>query len=395
MRISTTTFQNDAVSQMQALQTAMAETQQQLSTGLKLQTAADDPTGMAQVNQMNVQLSASQQYVTNGNTVSTNLKLEEQALSDATNVMQNARDLTVQANNSALTAAQRQDIAVQLQQDLQSLVAIANRTDGNGDHLFGGYASGGAPFAQSGNTVTYSGANAVSQVQIGANQSISGGDTGATAFMNVPAGNGTFTTAAAAANTGSASIDPGSVTNLSAWVPDTYTISFTSPTQYQVTNSAGAPVTSGSFKSGDTIAFNGAQMTVSGTPAAGDQLTVAPAGKASAFNTLATLVGTLNNPSLSNAQIVTRIGGALQQIDSAISNFSSVSASVGARLNSITTTQATAQSTQTTLSTNIGQLTNTDYAAATTRLGTEELSLQAAQASYASIARLSLFSYIK
>jgi flagellar hook-associated protein 3 FlgL len=327
--------------------------------------------------------------------VSTNLKLEEQALSDATNVMQNARDLTVQANNSALTAAQRQDIAVQLQQDLQSLVAIANRTDGNGDHLFGGYASGGAPFAQSGNAVTYSGANAVSQVQIGANQSISGGDTGATAFMNIPAGNGIFTTASAAANTGSASIDPGSVTNLSAWVPDTYTISFTSPTQYQVTNSAGAPVTSGSFKSGDTIAFNGAQMTLSGTPAAGDQFTVAPAGKASAFSTLANLVATLNNPSLSNAQIVTQIGGALQQIDSAISNFSNVSASVGARLNSITTTQATAQSTQTTLSTNIGHLTNTDYAAATTRLGTEELSLQAAQASYASIAKLSLFSYIK
>jgi flagellar hook-associated protein 3 FlgL len=54
MRISTATFQNDAVSQMDALQAALQQTQQQLSTGLKIQSAADNPTGMAQVNQMNV-----------------------------------------------------------------------------------------------------------------------------------------------------------------------------------------------------------------------------------------------------------------------------------------------------------------------------------------------------
>ena len=35
-----------------------------------------------------------------------------------------------------------------------------------------------------------------------------------------------------------------------------------------------------------------------------------------------------------------------------------------------------------------------DYAAATTQLSTEELALQAAQESYASIAKLSLFNYI-
>ena len=68
MRISTATFQHDAVTQMDSLQTAMASTQQDLSTGLKVRTAADNPTGMAQVNQMNVLVSASVQYVTNSNT---------------------------------------------------------------------------------------------------------------------------------------------------------------------------------------------------------------------------------------------------------------------------------------------------------------------------------------
>ena len=68
MRISTATFQSNAVSQMDALETALQQTQTQLSTGLRIQSAADDPTGMSQVNQLNVEISASTQYVTNSNT---------------------------------------------------------------------------------------------------------------------------------------------------------------------------------------------------------------------------------------------------------------------------------------------------------------------------------------
>jgi flagellar hook-associated protein 3 FlgL len=71
-----------------------------------------------------------------------------------------------------------------------------------------------------------------------------------------------------------------------------------------------------------------------------------------------------------------------------------VQASVGARLNSISSAQTTAQSTQTSLQTSVSQLSDVDYAAAITQLNTEEVSLQAAQASYASIAKLSLFNYL-
>jgi len=396
MRISTTTFQSDAVGQMDALQAALAKTQQDLSTGLRVRTAADDPTGMAQVNQMNVEISASTQYVTNSNTAQTNLQLESQALSDASNILQSANSLAVEANNSALTAVQRQNIATELQQNLQGLVAIANRTDSNGNYLFGGYANSTVPFTQSGSTVSYNGASAAIQVQVGENQSISTGDTGATAFMNIPAGNGTFVTAAGAGNTGTASISPGTIKDLSQWVPDAYTLSFTTPTDYQVTDSSGNVVTSGTYTDGDTISFNGAQVGVSGTPAAGDQFTIgSPAGTTSAFSALTNLISTLNSTTLNNGQLATAIGNALQQINNSITNFSNVSASVGARLNSITTAQTAAQSNQATLKVNVGAIANTDYAAATTQLSTEELALQAAQESYASIAKLSLFQFLQ
>jgi len=381
---------------MDNLQADLAKTQNDLATGTRLHSAADDPAAMSQVNTLNVQMSASTQYVTNGNYATSTLQLEEQAMSDATNTLQSARDLTVEANNSALSASQRADIASQLQQQLNDLIAIGNRVDGSGNQIFSGTASGTVPFSQSGTTVSYLGADKTSQIQIGPNQRISAGDTGAAVFMNIPAGNGTFTTTGLAANTGTGSIGVGTVSNAAAWVPDTYTIAFTSPTDYTVTNSAGTVVDSGNnFKDGSAITFNGVSIPITGTPAAGDAFVVSKAGNASAFSTLQSIITTLNDPTLSNAQISSKLGGALQQIDNAISNMSNVSASVGARINSITSSQGAAQALQTNLTTAVSQLSDTDYAAAITKLNTEEVSLQAAQQSYASISQLSLFKYLQ
>lgn len=401
MRISTATFQTDAVTQMDSLEAAIQQTETQLSTSLKLQNAADDPIGMSQVNQMNVEVSASTQYVTNSTTANTNLGLEEQALSNATNIMQNAVTLASEANNSSLTPADRQDIATQLQQDLQSLTSIANSTDSNGNYLFGGYANTSPPFTQSGGTVSYNGSDQVTQVQISSNQSISSGDTGSTAFMNIPTGNGTFTVAAGSTNTGSASIGGGTVTDATQWTAaattgtGTYTISFTDPNDYQVTDSNGNVVGSGTYSDGGSISFDGAQVTLNGTPAAGDQFTVAPAGTNSAFSALSNLIGTLNATNLNAGQLTSQVNAALQQIQNSITNFSNVSASVGARINAITAAQSTATSVQTTLTTNISALQSTDYTAATTQLSTQELALQAAQESYASMSKLSLFQFLQ
>jgi flagellar hook-associated protein 3 FlgL len=397
MTISTVTFQNDALNAIDALDAQVSQTQNQLSTGLTLQNAADNPVAMSEVNALNVELSASQQYVTNANSTSTNLQLEEQALTNATNVLQSAQSLATQANNGSLNATERQDIATQLQQLLQQLLSVANTTDSNGKYLFAGTASSAQPFAQSGGSVSYSGSQTVNQVEIAPNQFISQGDTGSSVFMNIPAGNGTFTTAAAAANTGSGSIDTGSITDPSTWAANAgnYTISFTSPTQYQVTNSAGdVVVPATTYTSGDAISLEGIEVTISGAPATGDEFTVSPAGTASAFTTLSGLITTLNSGALSSGQLTTQIGTALQQLGNAVNNLDNVQASVGARINAVSAANTSAQSEQTTLQSSVSQLSDTDYAAATTQLSTEEIALQAAEESYASIAKLSLFNYL-
>lgn len=381
---------------MDALEAALSATQQQLSTGLKVQNAADNPTGMTTVNQLNTEISSSTQYVTNSDTAQTNLQLEEQAMSDATNVMQNVNTLAVQANNSALTAAQRGNIATELQQDLNQLVSIGNRTDSSGAYLFGGIANTSTPFSQSNNNVTYNGSTQVNQVEISQNQSISTGDSGYTAFMNVPTGNGTFVTTAASTNTGSASISTGEVTAPNQYVNDNYSISFTDPTDYTVTDTTtGATVTSGTYSDGSTISFAGAQVTLSGTPAAGDTFSVAPAGTTSAFSAISNLITTLQSTSLNNGQLATQIGASIQQVQNTITSFSNVSASAGSRLNAITAAQSTASTNQTNMKTNVSSITDVDYAAATTALSSEELALQAAQESYASLEKMSLFQYLQ
>jgi flagellar hook-associated protein 3 FlgL len=396
MTISTLTFQTNALAQMEALETELTQTQEELSTGSDLPNAAANPTAMSQVNELNMTLADSQQYVSNGTSATSNLQLEQSALTTATNTLQSVRDLAVEANNSALSSTDLEDIATQLAQLQQSLLGAANSTDSAGNYLFAGTASGSQPFVQSGGSVSYQGSGQVNQVQISADQSISAGDSGSSVFMNIPAGNGTFGTTAGAANTGSGSIDPGSVTDPSEWVPDTYTITFTSPSQFEVTNSEGNVVVQPtSYTSGDDISFDGIEVAVSGSPDTGDTFTVAPAGQASVFSTVGNLISALNSASsLNSGQLATQVGTAVQQIDNALNNLDDVQASVGGRLNAVTAAGDAAQSEQTQLQQNVSTLSSTDYAAATTQLSTEELALQAAQESYASIEKLSLFNYV-
>jgi flagellar hook-associated protein 1 FlgK len=80
--------------------------------------------------------------------------------------------------------------------------------------------------------------------------------------------------AAGVANTGGATVSAASVTNPAAWVSDTYTVTFGAGNAYTVKNSGGTQIASGTYTSGTPISFNGAQLTLSGSPASGDTFTV-------------------------------------------------------------------------------------------------------------------------
>jgi flagellar hook-associated protein 3 FlgL len=215
----------------------------------------------------------------------------------------------------------------------------------------------------------------------------------------VPTGNGTFTTAAGPSNTGTGVIDAGSVTDASDWVPGQYTISFTDGSDYQVTDSAGNVVTNGTYdaSNGGSIQFDGIAVGLSGTPATGDTFTVGSSSTNSVFDTLDSLVSSLQSAggsSAAQAQLSSKLAASLQQVNNAISQISTVNTSVGTRISLVSSLNSSVTSQSTTVTTQITNLDGLNYAAATSQYSQEYLALQAAEESFSQLGQLSLFKYL-
>ena len=187
-----------------------------------------------------------------------------------------------------------------------------------------------------------------------------------------------------------------SVSNPAAYDGGTYAISFTAPGTYQVTEGA-TVVSTGSYTDGDTIAFNGVQVTLSGTPAAGDSFSLAASGNQSIFTTVQNLVNALQTgvtTSASSTALNNSINVAINNIDQALNQTSNVRATVGGRLNSITTQQSVATSQQTQLKQSINNLQGLDYAQAITTLDQQNVTLSAALQAFSMTQGLSLFKFL-
>jgi flagellar hook-associated protein 1 len=121
------------------------------------------------------------------------------------------------------------------------------------------------------------------------------------------------TSAAASTNTGSGTITTPTVTDPTNWTNGSFTISLTSASQYQVTDSGGNVVTSGSYTAGSPINFNGEQVSISGTPAAGDSFTVAAA-------TAANVGDNTNILAMANAMGSNALDGSTTSLNGAANN---------------------------------------------------------------------------
>jgi flagellar hook-associated protein 3 FlgL len=398
MRITQGLEQTQFLTSLTQLESGISQTQNEISTGLSFTTASQNPVGAGLVTGYNQVLAQSQQYQANGNSAQGGLNVEESALTQVQNALQTVRDLALQANNSTVTAQGRSAIATQVAQIQGTLLSIANTQDGGGNYIFGGFATQTQPFAQSATGATYSGDQGQRQVQIGAGQTVVIGDNGDLVFNQIKTGNGTFTTSAAAGNTGSGILGASTVIDPVAYAGGSYSINFTAPNAYQVVNTAtNAVVTSGTYTAGQAISFSGVQVTLSGQPATGDAFTVAPSSNQSLFMTVQNLATALQQSTATvggQAQLNNSIASAIGNIDQALSHTQSVQASVGARLNTITTNQSVASTQQLQLKQSISTLQSLDYASAITSLDSQNVTLSAAMQAFRLTQGLSLFKYL-
>ncbi len=396
MRVTQSLDRTQFLAAINLLESGINQTSNAMSSGLSFTTASQNPTAAGSVNNYNQTLAQSQQYGTNATSAQTNLNTEDNAVSQVQTQLQALRNLALEANSGVLSNSNLSAIATQAVQIQNSLLALANTTNGNGEYIFGGFAAQTQPFTLSPAGATYNGDQGQRQVQIAAGQTVADGDNGDTVFNQIKTGNGTFTVSAAAGNTGSGVVGATTVSNPAAYDGGTYAISFAAGGAYQVTEGA-TVVTTGTYTDGGTIAFNGVQVTLSGTPAAGDSFSLAPSAKQSMFTTVQNLVNALQtgitSPS-SSAAFNNSINGAINNIDQALNQTSNVRATIGGRLNSITTQQSVATSQQTQLKQSITNLQGLDYASAITSLDQQNTTLSAALQAFTLTQGLSLFKFL-
>src|SRR5260370_4973305 len=134
------------------------------------------------------------------------------------------RNQGLEANSGVLTNSNRTAIATQAVQIQNSLLALANTTNGNGEFIFSGFAAQTQPFTLSAAGATYNGDQGQRQIQIAAGQTVADGDNGNTVFNQIKTGNGTFTVSASAGNAGSGIIGATTVSNTAAYDGGTYSI---------------------------------------------------------------------------------------------------------------------------------------------------------------------------
>jgi flagellar hook-associated protein 3 FlgL len=397
MRVTQNLNQLNFITAMTTLESNLSQTQNQIATNLSFTTPSQNPVAAGAVNQYTQALTQSQQYDTNANSAQGRLSIEDNAMSQVQSALQSLRTLALQANSGTQSDQNRAAIATQATQIQSSLVSLANTQDGNGEYIFGGFATQTQPFALSATGATYSGDQGQRQVQIAAGQTIAEGDNGAAVFNNIRTGNGTFTATAGAGNTGGGVLGATTVTNPAAYNGGTYAINFTAANTYEVRDSSNVLVTSGTYTAGQAIAFGGVQVTLTGQPATGDTFGVAPSTNQSLFTTVqnfVTALQTTTGSTASQAKLNNSLNTAINNIDRALDHSSSVRADIGGRLNSITTQLSVSGAQQIQLKTSISSLQSLDYASAITKLDQQNVTMTAAMQAYTLTQGLSLFKFL-
>lgn len=396
---------------------ALATQQERLSSGKRVLRASDDAVAAtlserAQNRQARVEadkraLEASRSALTQA----------ESAMGEATDILHNVRELMVQAGNPSLGASERKDLALQLSGLRDQMLGVANRADTSGLTLFGGLGGADQPFVDTynanGGTVSFKGQ---AGQYLPTTNSLPHAIDGNAAWMQVPAGNGTFTATLSSSNLGQLRTDLGSYagatplpTPLQAGGPG-YSIKFTSDTTFQIldnTTPPGTPIPmdgdtsagpySYTFTADKTISFaNGVNLQLQGAPKSGDQVDIKPADQpTNIFQTINDTIAALNASQTNQAANLTQqVGRGLKEVDAGMDQILAARGRLGEWLKRADSMSTLLEDRSVAYQKENSDLTDLDLVKGISDFQTQQTALDAALKSYSSVQKLSLFQYI-
>jgi flagellin len=138
LRIYNNVEAQNAHRQLQATNTAISRTMERLSSGLRINRAADDAAGLAVSEEMRTQIRGMRVAARNALDGVSMVQVADGALGGVNDMLQRVRDLAVQAANGTLTDLQRNNLDREVQSILSEIARVAAETEFNGIKILSG-----------------------------------------------------------------------------------------------------------------------------------------------------------------------------------------------------------------------------------------------------------------
>lgn len=157
------TSQNQSLLQLSAQQASLQKSLTQISSGKAINSAADNPSGLAIYQTLEAQVGGTDQGTSNVTDALNALSTAEGANSSQADALQQLNVLSIQASNDFLSSSDRANLQTQANQIVQQINTTSSQTTFNGQPLEQGQAFTVQAGATEGNTVTAQTGNTSSQ----------------------------------------------------------------------------------------------------------------------------------------------------------------------------------------------------------------------------------------
>jgi len=402
MRVSTAQFYLQSALQMSNKTSDVNEQMAYLSSGKRVLTAKDDAVAFGTLAGYKDDLANIEKYNRNINQAENHNSLQEVLFADAQLILDRVKQDMLAANNGRMSNEDLQSIATQVKNSLDQLLDIANSQDESGDYIFSGYQTEQQPFSQQvDNSVTYNGDLGNRELQVAKNIKVPTSQNGEAAFNQVQNATGDFS-ASYTTNTSGIAVEKANVINRSDYnasaLPHNYTFTF-NPTAADlvVTDSGGTPVfTTSTYTAGQSIPFDGVNVTLSGNPLPGDSFILSEEENVSVFSTLNSAIEWMEkgNVSTNQEQHAVDYNTILNQLNSAMTHISSRQADSGIRLQVLESQRSRHLDSQLYLESGKSRIEDLDFAKAISEFEQSKIALQASQQTFSKVQNLSLLNYI-
>lgn len=405
MRVSNQISQQIGLRTMADQEARMLHSMQQLGSGRRVLTPADDPLAASQAVTVAQTASINTRLGANREVAMRNLTTQEQVLSEVTTMLTGVLTRVVEAGNGTYSDNELKVLANELRETRESLLGLANATDGNGQFVFSGNRGDLAPYDADGR-LSNPPPTGTRSVQVSQTRQMSTSDLATDIFGRVaPGATGYF------GQTGSPFT--GAVTFGSIQTVDVkadgfgaqLTVTFAERAEggfdITVRDAAADPAAPpaygpAEYTAGETLTFNGIRVAFSGEPADGDTLTLQPTSSAEIdlFETLDSLILALETGSVTPneaASLSNALSTANRKLNLHLDNVLTVRASGGARMNEIDALKDDGDNRRLNYEAQLMTLEQVDIREASSNLASYRVGLEAAQLAYMKIQGLSLF----